>query len=65
MRVFCLNQTQQYALRRILIQRSGLVEGYTVPSRAVPLDVRSGSGFANDSETTNMDRYSVLGRRVV
>jgi len=65
MRFLCLNQTQQYVRRRILIQRSGLAEGYTVPSRTVPLDLRSGSGFVTDSETTNMHRYSVLDRRVV
>ena len=36
MRFLCLNQTKQYAQRQILIQRSGLAEGYTVPSRTVP-----------------------------
>jgi len=46
MRFFCLNQTQQFAQWQILIQRSGLAEGYTVPSRTVPLDLISGSGFA-------------------
>ena len=46
--------------RRILIQRSGIAEGYTLPSSYPPVDLASGSGFVPDSSICLNSRPSVL-----